>query len=299
MFEGPETLALEVEGHLLELSRREVVAERYLDHQTESGPGEGAGRGVWLEEIALEAKAREASLRAALGGSGFVLFLPSRAPDAWGSHESSSPSAPAPGGPFPLWDPEPDLPIQCVPHLLSLGEPGGSSEFLAELGPLDAVYLESAAAPLALARFLGGLRWAYCRGRQLGLRFYDPRVLRDLWSHLDPSSLGLLFGGAWTRDPRGAEDLLCPLCDASLPALSSRCSGCGVAFLGEDEAPTLIGAYAVVEEQALIRARPCTPIASRRALARSPQRGRKALQLPAQVVSALGAAYQARVRPLS
>jgi uncharacterized protein DUF4123 len=293
-FSNDEVLALEVEGHLLELRRREVVSERYLDQDPtwlgRAGPGDPEAR-LQIKRQPLGDASYWDVAREVFGERALALFLPSRAPKAWASCPEEAPSR----GPFPLWAPSSDLPLECVPHLIALGQDPFVESLQEELQPLDFVILESAAQPLALAGFLGQLRWAYVEGRALGLRFYDPRVLPDLWAHLDASNLGLLFGGGWTRDEGGREDLRCVLCDAELAALSRRCSGCGAPLLGEDEAPALIGAQALVAERELVIARPQTKLGERRALARRPLPGRKAFWLAPSVVAALGGAYRARV----
>lgn len=293
-FSNDQVLALEVEGHLLEVKRREVVSERYLDRDPSWGRSAGeVGERLVLERVRWAESSLLEVARATLGEGALAVFLPSRAPEAWKTRPDEVPE----GGPFPLWEPSEEFPLECVPHLMTLGaeeDPlvlGLSQELAAE----DWVFLESGARPLAVAGFLGQLRWAYVGERALGLRFYDPRVLRDLWVHLDSANFGLLFGGAWTRDAMGREDLRCVLCDAEIPALSQRCAGCGAPFLGEDVAPFLIGAQALVEGEELLVARPRTALGERRALARAPLPGRKALRLPPEVVRGLGDAYRARL----
>ena len=295
-FSSDEVLALEVEGHLLELRRRDVVSERYLDQDPSWVGPSGDGARLRLERLPLG----ERSLLEVVGGAfaerARLLFLPSRAPEAWVALPDDS----NPRGPFPLWDPTPALPLECVPHLVALSDAEGNEDswaaaLLSQLQPLDFVLLESATAPLILAGFLAQLRWAFVEGRALGLRFYDPRVLEDLWEHLDPANLGLLFGGAWTRDERGQEDLRCVLCDGALAALSRRCSKCGAQLLGDEEAPALFGALARVEGEDLVVARPETGLGARRVLARTLMKGRKALWLEPAVVAALGRAYRQRV----
>lgn len=295
-FSNEALVVLEVEGHLLELQRREVVGERFLEADPSwSPPAESALRitreprgGRSLSELA----------RAACGKRALALFLPSRAPEAWAARPDTAPAA----GPFPLWEPEEALPLECVPHLVGLASESGPEEWveglLAELEPAEPVLLESAAAPLALARFLGQLRWAYVGGRALGLRFYDPRVLRDLWAHLDDASLGLLFGGAWTREESGVEELRCVLCDGLLAALARRCASCGAELLGAEEAPALIGAQACLEGDELLVAHLEVGVKERGRFARAPQRGRKAFWLEGPVVTAIGAAYRERVAEL-
>jgi len=295
-FSNDEILALEVEGHLLELRRREVVSERYLDRDsTWIAAAKSASGLLGFERIPLGEGGLLAAARQAFADQAQVLFLPSRAPSAWAQLPEGADSR----GPFPLWDPIPALPLECVPHLVALGSEGEeypwAAALLGELGPGDLVLLEAMASPLALSGFLGQLRWAYVGGRALGLRFYDPRVLGDLWENLDPGNLGLVFGGAWTRDERGQEDLRCVLCDGTLAALSLRCSGCGAPLLGNEEAPFLLGAQARVEGEDLVVARPQVGIGARRSLARPLSKGRKALWLEPAVVKALGGAYRKRI----
>tara|TARA_R110002072_G_scaffold195444_3_gene352768 strand:+ start:1898 stop:2977 length:1080 start_codon:yes stop_codon:yes gene_type:complete len=296
-FSSDEVLALEVEGHLLELRRREVVSERYLDQDPSwVGPSPTQGAKLRVERLPLGEGSLLEVVAEAFAERARLLFLPSRAPEAW----AALPDEANPCGPFPLWDPTPELPLECVPHLVALSDAQGKADpwagaLLSQLQPLDFVLLESATAPLALAGFLAQLRWAFVEGRALGLRFYDPRVLGDLWEHLDSANLGLLFGGAWTRDERGQEDLRCVLCDGDLAALSRRCSECGAQFLGDEEAPLLCGAQARLSGEDLVVARPETGRGARRVLARPQMKGRKAFWLEPAVVAALGGAYRQRV----
>ncbi|MBL4850495.1 MAG: DUF4123 domain-containing protein [Planctomycetes bacterium] len=297
--ESEELIALEVCGRLLELRRRDVVSLRFVDHDPTWTEGREGGDGpTRITRQALEGSGGTA-LRGALGPHGLLVVLPSRAPKTWAKlvEAASGEREGPPPGPFPLWDGEPGLPLERVPHLLALRDEPSHDALLAELGPLDAIFLESRAAPLQVARFLGNLRWVHTEeGRLLGLRFYDPRVLVDLWEHLDSAALGLLFGSVWTRWPTGQEELLCPLCDGEVLGLSRTCPSCGAGFLGEEAAPYLLAAYSVLDEGDLVRVEPWppSPALGRGVPTRPLQRGRKALRLPREAISRLGRSFRAR-----
>ena len=295
LHEDSEQLSLEVEGRPLQLRRSALVYARYLEAEA-AKPSPGAGSGPLRIQRRALVGPREEALLSALGERALLVFLPSRVPRAW---ETASAAAPSDGGPFPLWSGDPSLSPERTPHLLALNE--AALPLLHELPSSGGVYCRSAAPAQLLARYLGHLRQAYDpRGRRIGLRFYDPGVLQDLWALGDPATAGILCGSAWTRPPQGRDELLCPACDAPLPPLATACARCPAAFLGLPVAPYLIGSwFAEARGLELVSAEPWpqSPQPGSEPPLRPRQRGRKAFFFSDEQLAALGAAYRARVTP--
>ncbi|MGE0713519.1 MAG: DUF4123 domain-containing protein [Planctomycetota bacterium] len=312
----PALLALEVDDRLLEVAEPEVVALRYLDgdeawerelreaeREAERGP-------VTLERLELVPPDERAGSQGEQRRVAALNELALGAPDGLLTHALVRATA-LPGilsalesfkvQVFPLFERYPTESRHQLPYLMTLDpEASWPRSLLKRLGPNWGVLIRSRSELREVARLLTWLLKARIDGGQeRTFRYHDPRVLRDYLEVARAEDVGTLFGGAWCRDPSGRAELLCPCCDAELPALARECSGCAARFSGEETGPFLIESFLfedLADRHTLWRATPWPPAPrpGRAVPARLRQRGRKQLRLTAEQIAHMGAAYLAR-----
>ena len=307
MFREEEALTLEVDGRTLELPEREVRSLRFLDgddgwSNAEARPAleASAPRGpIVLERVPL-GEDRVAGLNALALESGLTTHALVRAgslPGLLNALEQFKASV------FSLYERFPTESRHNLPYLVTLDpEQRWPRSLLKRLAPDWGALLRSPAPARELVGLLTDLlRVRLDDAQERTFRYYDPRVLRDYLKVAEPNDAALLFGAAWSRHPRtGAEELLCPCCDAELPGLSLECPACPARFAGDEAAPSLISEWLFEDardRRLFWRATlwPQRPERGRVPPARDLQRGRKQLRLRRAQVQALGRAYRARV----
>ncbi|HBP20150.1 MAG TPA: hypothetical protein DEA08_20465, partial [Planctomycetes bacterium] len=289
VFQGEESLTLEVDTRTLVLPEPEVRTLRFLDggegwsNAAAEATDPKSPRGpVVLERVPL-GEDRVAGLNALALESGVQTHALVRAgclPGLLGALEKFNASV------FSLYERFATETRHNLPYLVALDpEERWPRSLLKRLGPAWGALLRTPAPAREVARLLTHLlRVRLDDAQERTFRFYDPRVLHDYLSVVEPSDAALLFGAAWCRHPRtGAEELLCPCCDAELPGLSLECPGCPARFAGDEAAPTLIGEwiYEDSSDRSLFwRAKlwPQRPARGRVPPARDLQRGRKQLR---------------------
>lgn len=305
VFQHAEALTLEVDARTLELPEREVRSLRFLDggegwsNEEQRDPPEDEPRGpIVLEEVPL-GDDRVAGLNALALDSGLQTHALVRAgslPGLLGALEKFKAQV------FSLYERFATETRHSLPYLVSLDpEERWPRSLLKRLGPDWGALIRSPAPAREVSRLLTQLlRVRLDDAQERTFRYYDPRVLRDYLQVAEPSDAALLFGAAWCRHPRtGAEELLCPCCDAELPGLKLECPACPARFAGDEAAPTLIGEWLFEDahDRSLFwRATlwPPRPGRGRVPPARDLQRGRKQLRLRRAQVQALGRAYRQR-----